>query len=122
MSGAQAQQQAPERWQRESVHAESSQGCGLKPPCPHEPGCRADSRCMSEDDVTPRLGPTAILYNTQRFTISQRLLADLTTSRSDERIIQVQGAEGACVECGRVQTIWLHYRQIVRGSDKLREG
>lgn len=58
--------------------------------------------------VTPRLPPTAIPYNTWTFTISQRLITDLTTSRSDERIIQAQGAEGACMECGRVQTIWLH--------------
>lgn len=58
--------------------------------------------------VAPRLPPAAILYNTRTFTISQRLITALTTSRSDERIIQAQGAEGACVECGRVQTIWLH--------------
>lgn len=83
-------------------------GCGQSLPTHTSQAVKWTLGACLKTTVTRRLLPPASLYNVLIFTVFQRLITDLTTDRSDERVIQAQGAEGACVECGRVQTIWLH--------------
>lgn len=83
---------------------------------PTKPGYRAGCWCRCEDSCHSQAPPTGILCNARTFPSSQRRGADLTGSRSDEPVLQAQGAEGACLECGRVRPSGCIKRQIVRGS------